>query len=548
MQTISSKWSQADPEKRGAALMMAMMVLMVLILIASQIRISTITDSRISRNQNSISNMDLAIESAFLKVFEDLKGDAEAEGGGAAGGLGGGGAAAGGLAGGAGAGALGGGAGGLGGAGAGGGAAGQDEGGATDSSRDTWATPGRTEINELQLRFYFQDEDSKYNILSMLTEDQDEAAKARERVIRILDLCRQGTDEDIDLGTAEAMADAMLDHMLNRSESLLPRPVLMTDDEDFQERGLPMSLREFVVLPEFHPSDFRDFRDSNGNVVHSIESFLTLWTSLTTASELASAQANANGNSSNAQNPANSANGVSGTNGTANGAGATGLAGSGVNQQTGNQNGGQGSSPLGQSNGSQGTNAGSPALPGGAGSNTSNAPKININRAPVAVLKALMDDRDVPMSFWDALIEFRNEEDEEQSDPDAEPSFDEFGNELIVRKIFNSVADLAELDDWEFLEPIVQAEIRDMVTVSSNVFSIYVTARRSTADTDGSDFFVDEDEIQEDEQKGLDLLRTVRCIVWRRTQGEEAEIIPLMRWEVLDYVPFEVEDFPDENR
>ncbi|MFT5287186.1 MAG: hypothetical protein ACI8TQ_003366 [Planctomycetota bacterium] len=523
MKTISCKLTRADADRRGAALMMAMMVLVVLILIASQIRISTMTDGRIARNQNTITSMDLAIESALLKVFEDLKGDAVAdEGDGLNGAVGAGGG-----------GAVGGAAGGLSG---GGGEGGGGDGSATDSSRDTWATPGRTEINELQLRFYFQDEDSKYNVLNMLTENEDEATKARDRVIRILDLCREGTDEDIDLSSAESMADSMLDHMLNRSESLLPRPFLMTDDEEREELGLPMSLREFVVLDDFHPSHFRDYRDNNGEVVHSIESFLTLWTSLTTASELAAANSQASGGSNDGQS------------GTADPGSLSTASGNGANQQGGGTEDGEEGSPFGADEGADGAGAGSASQPGGQGASSSDGPKININRAPVAVLKALMDDRDVPMTFWDALVEFRNEEDEEETDPDDEPSFDEFGNELIIRKIFTTVTDLAKIEGWDYLEPIVQAEVRDLTTVSSNVFSIYITARRSTADSDETDFFVDEEEIEEDEQKGLDLLRTVRCVVWRRTQGDEAEIIPLLRWEVLDYVPFEVEDYPGEDR
>ena len=492
--------------------MMAMLVLMVLILIASQIRISTMTDGRIARNQGTLSNMDLAIESAFLKVYEDLKADAAEDSGGGGGGAGGG----------------------FGGGGA-GAAPDAGGGGATDSSKDSWAKPGRTEINELQLRFYYQDEDSKYNILAMLTEDEDEAEKARDRVIRILDLCREGTEDDLDRGDAESMADAMLDHMQRRSESMLPRPELLSDDEEDEDLGLPMSLREFVVLPEFHPSHFRDYRDENGDVVHSIGSFLTLWTSLTTVDEASQ---------SGATNPS----------GTGNSQGTGGSPQAPDNSTTTTSSGtGPGQDEL-----SAGSGDGAPGVPDntpgdGAGATPSaadtSAPKININRAPVAVLKALMDDRDVDSRFWDAMIEYRNEEDEEATeDSDEESPVDEFGNEIIVRKIFNSVNDVAQLDGWDNLEPIVQAELRALLDVKSDVFSVYITARRSTADSGDTNFYVDEQSVEEDEQLGLDLLRTVRCIVWRRTEGDEAEIIPLVRWEVLDYVPFEVLDYPGEDR
>ena len=44
-------------------------------------------------------------------------------------------------------------------------------------------------------------------------------------------------------------------------------------------------------------------------------------------------------------------------------------------------------------------------------------------------------------------------------------------------------------------------------------------------------------------------MRTVRSVVWRRVlEDGSVQIVPLVRWEVLDYVPLEVQDFPDEDR
>ena len=59
---------------------------------------------------------------------------------------------------------------------------------------------------------------------------------------------------------------------------------------------------------------------------------------------------------------------------------------------------------------------------------------------------------------------------------------------------------------------------------------------------------VDRDEMIEQEANGTGLVRTVRQVVWRRVGDDGVQIIPLVRWEVLDYVPFEVLDFPDEER
>ena len=54
--------------------------------------------------------------------------------------------------------------------------------------------------------------------------------------------------------------------------------------------------------------------------------------------------------------------------------------------------------------------------------------------------------------------------------------------------------------------------------------------------------------LEREEVEGQGLVMTVRSIVWRRDTGEgNVEIVPLVRWEVLDYVPYPVRDFPDED-
>ena len=271
MKLLHTPASQAPSSRRGAALMLALLVLFILILIVSQIHINTLTEQAVTRNSNGLTALDEGIQGSFLEVSQWLIEDAEAAAsGGEAGGLGG----------------LGGPGGGLGGDGS-GGDAGQQESEPTDSRQDDWFGAKRTEFNggQVQLRIFIQDEDSKYNVLSMLTEDEDEAEKAFERVVRVLDLCREGTLADIDGGDARNMAEDMRDYMTQRTSSdLMPRPDLLTNDEDEEDLVLPLSLREFVVLPSFDPSHFRDFRDRDGTIVHSIGSFLTVTSALTTLS------------------------------------------------------------------------------------------------------------------------------------------------------------------------------------------------------------------------------------------------------------------------
>jgi hypothetical protein len=428
--------------------------------------------------------MDQAIESALLEVFDRLLTDAEASaGGGDAGGL----PDTGGLG------------GDLPGAAEG---PGGEESGPVDSHEDSWGRPQRTTINEIELRILVQDEDSKLNVLGMLTEDEEQAELAFERVVRVLDRFRQDSREDLDASEARRLAEELRRHMTQRMTSVLPKPNLLSDDEEDEDLGLPQSLRECVVLDDFHEGLFRDYRDDSGAVVHSIESFLTVWTSLSTAQELASARAEEQGTPVPEPEPSPEP------------------------------------PPEGEPPPEQPEDDEEPA--GGAA-----GVAVNVNTAPPAVLHSLIDDRDVPARFWDDIIEYRNLEEDDGQDED--PIYDEYGEEIIKRQVFDSLDEVEQVPDWDRLGPEDRDRVRQLLTTESRVFSIYVTARRATGRSDdfggwrGAPRPGDE---REDEQ-GNALVRTVRTVVWRYESEDGWLIVPLIRWDVLDYTPFEVLDYPE---
>jgi hypothetical protein len=416
---------------------------------------------------------------------------------------------------------------------------------------DEWGRPQRTQIGDIDLRIYVQDEDSKYNLLALLTENEDEAQKAYDRLVRILDMCREGTEEDIEPGRAESMAEAIREHLRKRRDSVVPRPKLVTDLQELDqgEIGLPLSLREFVVLDPFKESDFRDFRDEEDEVVHSIGSFLTVWTALETREafegQLSSAAGAGSGAGATAEtggaNEGNAPQDGAGSGGDLEGGGSAGDIPSGGGQ----------SGPVdlagltqsgGQASGAQNAGAGAKGI------------AVNVNTAPVAVLKALFDDRDVPQRFWDEVVEYRNQESEEakkeREESGEDPPLDEFGKQILELQVFESLDKLSEMTGWENLEPLQQAEIQQLLATESSVFTIYVTARKrpSGEDADLSLYLDDPDEIRAREESGAYVTKTVCCTVWRR-QGEDGpQIVPIQRWEVIDYVPFEVQDYPDEDR
>jgi hypothetical protein len=445
-------YTRQSTRRSGAALLLSLLVLLVIVAVVFQISISTNTDAQVARNDLTMTGMDLAIESAFLQSKQTLRDDSDA---GAAGGdsgspqdlpgdipndMG--------------------------------DAPGEGGGAATDSFMDEWGKPQSTTINDIELRILIQDEDSKYNVLNMFQEDEDEAEKAYERVARILDACREGTEEDIGKGTADEMARVMRDHWTERSDSYLARTILLSDDEENENLGMPLSLRELVVLEPFEERHFRDYFDVDNERVHSIESFLTIWTApYTTSAEGEDAE---------------------------------------------------------------------PTV-GGFG--------VNLNRAPMAVLASLMDDRDLNARIWDGVLEYRNlEEEDEDQEEDADPILDEFGNETFPTRVFEDLGELTEVWGWDALEPDVRTEAEALLMTESAVFSIYITARHSTAQEGGRmGAFENRADKEEYERQGTDIVRTVRMVVWRDSSGEETVIIPLLRWEILGYSPLEVLDYPDED-
>ncbi|MBL8858580.1 MAG: hypothetical protein JNL28_08760 [Planctomycetes bacterium] len=549
----------AGARRRGAALLLSLMILLILVAIVIQINVSTGTVARISRNDITITTMDLACESALLQMAESLKADADADSSGAAT------QGAPGAAGATGAGSA------LPGASATGGTAPSAPAQPTDSRRDEWATPQRTEINNIKLRIITQDENSKYNVLNMLNADEKEAEAAFDRVVRILDACREGTGFDLDSRTAEEMAKTMREHMLKRRQSQLPRPKLLTDDEKNEDQGLPLSMREFLALEPFEELHFRDFRDADQRVVHSITTFLTVWSSLST-NPLPSAGAPGSGTQSGG---ANSPGSTAGAGAAKSGSTATtGKAGSSTSTATPQSGasatgagGATGTAAAGGAAGTAGT-AGAAAEPGGntnaslpgapISATTSGGFGVNVNTAPAAVLKSLFDGREVPGRFWDKVVEYRNLEDEEEkakakeADPttlEEEERLDEYGQPILKRQIFTSVQDLSKVDGYGDLPTELQTKLTQLLTTQSEVFSVFVIARKTTSAEDEVGLALTPAELRKrEETRGDALMRVVHAVYWRLKAGDETRITPILRWEVLDYLPYEVLDYPPEDR
>jgi hypothetical protein len=239
----------------------------------------------------------------------------------------------------------------------------------------------------------------------MLDPDEKEAEAVFDRVVRCLDLCREGTQADIETGTAERMARAMLDYMKDRKASNVPRPTLLSDDANNEDqgpaavaqgvRGAPAVRRE--PLPRLPRRGRRD---------RALDRQLLDGVVLRRDRRRGGAQRE----------------------------GERGRRSCGPRDPAGG-NAGRTPTPQGQPSG--GGAAGAAGAAGGGRVDTGGY-AVNVNTAPVAVLKSLFDDRDLHPRFWDNVIEYRNLEEREARGPGrgAGAPLDEFGEPIIDRKIF----------------------------------------------------------------------------------------------------------------
>lgn len=261
--------SPAGSSESGVALLLAFLVLIVLFAIVYQITTVTQTDARVTRNEITRARMDLAIRSVMMQTFEDLKEDARAaqasEGG--EGGA-------------------------PGGAVAPPGAAGAAPGSGSeagelprnpdtvDSRVDNWYTPQSTNFDDLQLRIFIRDENSKYNVLNMLNADEEVAEECRGRVVRVLDNVRGGTDLDISRSDAEEMATAMRDYMRDRrGGDDDPVGEKLTDSTESESQSVPFTFTEFRSLDVFEDHMFQDQFGEDDERLHGLDAFLTIYTS-----------------------------------------------------------------------------------------------------------------------------------------------------------------------------------------------------------------------------------------------------------------------------
>ncbi len=373
----------------------------------------------------------------------------------------------------------------------------------TDSFVDEWARPGAiavTTSNELDVMVLVRDEDAKFNILSIVAKDEEDAEISRERLARLIDSFRENTKFDVSLATSERIVDSIVRWIEgDRDTDRFPKPLTKTgaEDEDPKQSDedlihYPLTIDELRMCEGLTAEILYGFRDDGERIPGLIE-YITccsnlIFDSIPEDEEDENWDPGFGGGEEENEDPP------------------------GEEEEEGDEE--------------------EEEVPE---SVETNSGKININTAPFAVLRSLVDENDIPNSVLEKIIEFRGKaleawEEMEKRDGEFGSILEEEDDEDFIFTDATEVFDrVEEYFDTSFnLDKDVEAEFTSLLETKSNIFTIYISVRKPDS------------KIQ----------KNFRAVVWRwsgTTSGsedteeegtgtsDEAQIIPIVALEDYPY-------------
>lgn len=479
--------------EQGIALILVLIFTILLYAIVADLVTTARTARLVGENASLIARMDNHMSYCLSQVEELLLGDlaaAAAAGGGDGGGAAGGGGGIPGL----------GGLGGAGGAGVpGDGGDGDDEeteaSAQCDGSQDAWYEPTAYADGDITTYVWVEDENAKFNLLTLVSPDQEFALESRERFVRLIDVLRDQTDFDLTRSDGEALADTILDWFNSRIRTEeMPRPQLKTDVQtERSEVSLPLHLDELLLLRNVDDNLFYD-KVLDGELIHGLESVLTVHTSLAF-------------DPGQPDDPENQNSGPDGDNQTP-----------------------DGGDPNAAGGGSTGTPGEPPDEPQGIGI------LININTAPRPVLRCLFSSAEMSDTVLDAILKWRNEPVEEEGDlfgDGATPQDDYLGvveeGDTVKLQVFTGTDQLEEIEEFaNMADPTVKDRFLELIGTNSDVFSIHMAS-----------IFV------RNEEKRMHVQRRKRSVMVRLDDGEDGTLHPLILHEKRRGLRVKGKDFYD---
>ncbi len=461
--------------QHGVALLMTLLIFLILAAVVSEMVITSRIDYEVAKNDANMARMDMALQTVLLDALDQIRQDGSSEGSGGqtpststtAASSGTPGANA----------------------------------GPNDSREDAWAKKTETTLGDVRVNYFVEDENRKFNLLSLISPDNDYAKASQDRLARIIDRLREGSDRDIGASDADRLAVAITEFLQGKARPVdIPRPALLSDSPN-EEKSIPLTLDELLFVEGIEENLLYDFEEKESEyseeklIYPGLESVLTVWTSLRLKDSGQSATPGTGTTTNNAANAAPAS----------------------ANQQQSAQ-------------GSLGV-------------------QVNINTAPRAVMEGLFPENEVPHNVVEALIRYRNIEKEDSETSSSSDPLDEFTEEEDKPKqFFASIDELQQVSEFQNLsDPKAKDNFKRYGSVQSDVFSIYLTAR--LLETGASAETSPEEETANDEEESVGIVRRVRTVVWRKSGQNGVELVFLVPWEIRrnrklmlrDYAP---EDMP----
>jgi hypothetical protein len=431
----------------------------------------------------------------------------------------------------------------------------EDDGSNSDSFEDEWSRSARFPIGDMEVTAFVQDENSKFNLLSMFQSDADLQEQARDRFVRILDQLRDNFDDDLTQQDATTILEELVVWVEGDNRDLdFPAPLrhsskfigaeeeVSADGEGgdggdgsteppeeesdailYDQLYLPVSLEELMLLEHVDEDLFFDQQRRNDQIAPGMQTVFTVYTSLA----LDPPSSDELGSSSPEPDPSDSGGFVPDDPGATEG----GLAGASNPEED---------SPDSAVEAEGGLDD---LLDAGAAL----GPAINLNTAPAAVLRSLQSTNDMPEFMIEAILRYRNKIDEEalSESEGAEVDYKELELQRALyredkptpHQYFRNLEELNEVEGWEDrLEPEQREAFLSLVGVQSDVFSIYLFCRVPAEDWQQKRHY---------EEPPGPILR-LKAVVWRRSGENGAKFLYIEPWHEVRATRWRIPDFQDE--
>jgi len=394
----------------------------------------------------------------------------------------------------------------------------KQEGAATDSLSDEWLDPqnagggggsGGDFGEDLEVATRIVDEDRKMSLLVLVAEDDGFREEWKERIVRLLDTFREDSKNDLSTGDANDLADSFTKWMEGERDHEFPTYAMSSSaasdsklafaESKFKETEedevfYPLGLDELCAVDEMTEFLLHGYME-DGRYIPGLEDVLTVYSNVRIDPDVLGDQDDAEDD--------------------------------------------LGDSPFDDSNEKEeqeeeeeaSENAAEDAEDENRATET-NQGRININTAPMTVLRALMEEDRMPYSVLEKIDEFRREILAEQLDHQSgldDKKAGDFGfdgdeaednqdaeEEKEEDFVFDNPNGVIErVEDWQNIAMNVgdseQRDFGDLLTVKSNVFTIFVEIRKQESGV-GKSIIGGESYSPPD--------RVYRGVVWRRKHSD----------------------------